>query len=91
MKIDITTPKDYVGDVIGDLNRRRGRIEQVDDQGQTQYVKGLVPLAEMFGYATTLRSLSQGRAAYSMEFARYEDVPKNIQTELVATKTPAAR
>lgn len=91
MKIDVTTPKDYVGDVIGDLNRRRGRIEQVDDQGQTQYVKGLVPLSEMFGYATTLRSLSQGRAAYSMEFSRYEEVPKNIQAELVATKTPASR
>jgi elongation factor G len=86
MKIDITTPKEYMGDVIGDLNRRRGRIEQVEDKEQIQYIHGHVPLSEMFGYATTVRSLSQGRAAYSMEPSHYEEVPKNIIDELVAVK-----
>jgi elongation factor G len=84
MKIDIVSPKEYMGDVIGDLNRRRGRIEQVDDKGAVQYIHGLVPLAEMFGYATTVRSLSQGRASYSMEPSHYEDVPRNLTEELVA-------
>ncbi len=87
MKIDIVTPKDYMGDVIGDLNRRRGRIEQVEDKGVTQYIHGFVPLSEMFGYATTLRSMSQGRAAYSMEPSHYDEVPKNLTQELVATAT----
>jgi elongation factor G len=85
MKIDVVTPKDYMGDVIGDLNRRRGRIESVDDKGITQYIHGFVPLSEMFGYATTVRSLSQGRASYSMEPSHYEEVPRNLTEELVAT------
>ena len=85
MKIDVVTPKDYMGDVIGDLNRRRGRIEQVDDKGITQYIHGFVPLSEMFGYATTVRSLTQGRASYSMEPSHYEEVPKALTEELVAT------
>ncbi len=85
MKIDVVTPKDYMGDVIGDLNRRRGRIESVDDKGITQYIHGFVPLSEMFGYATTVRSLSQGRASYSMEPSHYEEVPRNLAEELVAT------
>ena len=85
MKIDITTPKDYMGDVIGDLNRRRGRIEQVDDKGMTQYIHGFVPLSEMFGYATSVRSLTQGRASYSMEPSHYEEVPRNLSEQLVAT------
>jgi elongation factor G len=85
MKIDAVTPKDYMGDVIGDLNRRRGRIEQVEDKGETQYIHGTVPLSEMFGYATTLRSITQGRASYTMEPSHYEEVPKNLTGELVAT------
>ncbi|MCG3204262.1 MAG: Elongation factor G [Elusimicrobia bacterium] len=85
MKIDVVTPKDYMGDVIGDLNRRRGRIEQVEDKGVIQYIHGFVPLSEMFGYATTIRSLSQGRASYSMEPSHYEEVPRNLAEELVAT------
>ncbi len=85
MRIDVVTPKDYMGDVIGDLNRRRGRIEQVEDKGVIQYIHGFVPLSEMFGYATTIRSLSQGRASYSMEPSHYEEVPRNIAEELVAT------
>ena len=85
MKIDVVTPKDYMGDVIGDLNRRRGRIENVEDKGVIQYIHGFVPLSEMFGYATTIRSLSQGRASYSMEPSHYEEVPRNLESELVAT------
>lgn len=85
MKLDVVTPKDYMGDVIGDLNRRRGRIEQVEDKGLIQYIHGFVPLSEMFGYATTVRSLSQGRAAYSMEPSHYEEVPRALTEELVAT------
>ncbi len=91
MKIDVVTPKDYMGDVIGDLNRRRGRIEQVEDKGTTQKIHGLVPLAEMFGYATTVRSLSQGRAAYTMEPSHYEEVPRNVMEEIVAKEAPAAQ
>ena len=87
MRIDIATPKEYMGDVIGDLNRRRGRIEQVDDKGPIQYIHGHVPLGEMFGYATTVRSLSQGRASYTMEPSHYEEVPKNLTEELVAKAT----
>ena len=87
MKIDIVTPKDYMGEVIGDLNRRRGRIEQVEDKESIQYIHGSVPLSEMFGYATTLRSLSQGRASYSMEPSHYEEVPKNLTEELIAVKS----
>ena len=85
MRIDVVTPRDYMGDVIGDLNRRRGRIEQVDDKGPIQYIHGFVPLSEMFGYATTIRSLSQGRASYSMEPSHYEEVPRALTEELVAT------
>lgn len=89
MKMDVVTPKEYMGDVIGDLNRRRGRIEQVEDKGNVQYIHGHVPLSEMFGYATTLRSLSQGRASYTMEPSHYEEVPKNLTQELVATANAA--
>jgi elongation factor G len=85
MKIDVATPKNYMGDVIGDLNRRRGRIEQVEDRGPVQYIHGFVPLSEMFGYATTVRSLTQGRASYSMEPSHYEEVPRNLTAELVST------
>ncbi len=85
MRIDVVTPKDYMGDVIGDLNRRRGRIENVEDKGVIQYIHGFVPLSEMFGYATTIRSLSQGRASYSMEPSHYEEVPRALAEQLVAT------
>jgi elongation factor G len=88
MRLDVVTPKDYMGDVIGDLNRRRGRIEQVEDKGVIQYIHGFVPLSEMFGYATTIRSLSQGRASYSMEPSHYEEVPRALAEQLVATAKP---
>lgn len=84
MKIGVVTPKEYMGDIIGDLNRRRGKVEQVDDRGHLQYIHGYVPLAELFGYATTIRSLSQGRATATMEPSHYEEVPRNLMTELVA-------
>jgi elongation factor G len=90
MRIDVTSPKDYVGDVMGDLMRRRGKIESQENKGPITIIKGHIPLAEMFGYATTLRSLSQGRASYSMEPSRYEEAPRAVTEEIVA-KTTAAK
>jgi len=84
MDVEVTTPEDYLGDVIGNLNSRRGRIESMSPVGNAQVVKATVPLSEMFGYATDLRSMSQGRADFHMEFGRYEDVPKSIADEIVA-------
>jgi elongation factor G len=90
MKIDVTSPKDYVGDVMGDLMRRRGKIESQETKGAVTIISGHIPLAEMFGYATTLRSLSQGRASYSMTPSRYEEVPRNVAEEIIAKTTAAA-
>ncbi|HCL56614.1 MAG TPA: elongation factor G [Spirochaetia bacterium] len=84
MGIEIVTPEDYMGDVIGDLNARRGRTKEVVDRFGAKVIHGEVPLAEMFGYATTLRSKTQGRANYSMQFDHYEEVPRNIREELAA-------
>lgn len=78
MRVEITTPEDYMGDIMGDFNSRRGRIEGMEARAGAQVIRGLVPLSEMFGYATTIRSISQGRAAYSMFFSHYDEVPKNI-------------
>jgi len=86
MKVEVVTPEEYAGDVMGDLNSKRGRIEGMSDRANAKVIQALVPLAEMFGYATNLRSMSQGRAAYTMEFDHYEKVPANIQAELVAKK-----
>jgi elongation factor G len=83
MDVEVTTPEDYLGDVIGNLNSRRGRVESMSPVGNAQVVKAVVPLSEMFGYATDLRSMSQGRADFHMEFARYEDVPKSIADEII--------
>ena len=85
MKVEVTTPEDYMGDVIGDINGRRGRIEGMDDIGGGKLIKGFVPLSEMFGYATDLRSKTQGRGNYSMFFERYEKVPKSIQDKIIKT------
>ena len=82
MKVEITTPEEYLGDVMGDVNGRRGRIEGMELENGLQTIHGFVPLSEMFGYATSLRSNTQGRANYSMEFDHYEAVPKNIADEL---------
>jgi len=83
MKVDVTTPENFMGDVIGDLNSRRGQIEEMGDRGQAKVVSAKVPLANMFGYATQLRSMTQGRASYSMEFAYYSEVPRNVAEEII--------
>ena len=88
MKVEAVTPEQYMGDVIGDLNARRGRIMAMEQRGSLRIVQAEVPLSEMFGYATALRSNTQGRATYTMEFAHYEEVPKSIAETLVA-KTSA--
>jgi elongation factor G len=84
MRVEVTLPEEFMGDVIGDLNSRRGQIEGMDSRGSTQVVRAFVPLAEMFGYATDLRSMTQGRASYSMELSHYAEVPASIAAELVA-------
>ena len=86
MKVEVTTPEDYMGDVIGDINSRRGRIEGMEDIGGGKLVKAYVPLAEMFGYSTDLRSRTQGRGNYSMFFEKYEPVPKSVQEKVLAGK-----
>jgi elongation factor G len=84
MKVEVTTPESYMGDVIGDLNSKRGQIQEMFDRGQIKVIKAIVPLASMFGYATTLRSISQGRANYSMEFGHYAEVPRNVAETIIA-------
>ena len=86
MKVEVTTPEDYMGDVIGDINSRRGRIEGMEDIGGGKMIRGFVPLSEMFGYATDLRSRTQGRGNYSMFFEKYEPVPKSVQEKILAKK-----
>jgi elongation factor G len=84
MKVEVVTPEDYLGDVIGDLNSRRGQIQGTDSRGNAQVVEAIVPLANMFGYVNELRSFSQGRAQYSMQFSHYEEVPQNVADEVKA-------
>ena len=86
MKVEVTMPEEYMGDVIGDINSRRGRIEGMEDIGGGKMVRGYVPLSEMFGYSTDLRSKTQGRGNYSMFFEKYEQVPKNVQDKVLAKK-----
>ncbi len=86
MKVEVTMPEEYMGDVIGDINSRRGRIEGMEDIGGGKMVRGYVPLSEMFGYSTDLRSKTQGRGNYSMFFEKYEQVPKNVQEKVLAAK-----
>ena len=86
MKVEVTMPEEYMGDVIGDINSRRGRIESMEDIGGGKQVNGFVPLSEMFGYATDLRSRTQGRGNYSMFFERYDPVPKNVAAKILGTK-----
>ena len=87
MKVEVTMPEEYMGDIIGDINSRRGRIEGMDDIGGGKMVKAYVPLAEMFGYSTDLRSKTQGRGNYSMFFEKYEPVPKSVQEKVLADKS----
>jgi elongation factor G len=84
MNVEVTTPEEYMGDVIGDLNGRRGKVEGMTQRGNSQVIKAQVPMSEMFGYATDLRSKTQGRANYSMQFDSYQDVPASIAEEIVA-------
>jgi len=84
MKVEVTSPEDYIGGVIGDLNSRRGQIEGTDSRGNAQVVNAMVPLANMFGYVDNLRSMSQGRANYTMQFDHYSEVPRNVAEEVVA-------
>ncbi|MFZ0014618.1 MAG: elongation factor G [Acidimicrobiia bacterium] len=84
MDVEVTTPEEYMGDVIGDLNARRGKVEGMNQRGNSQVIKAQVPMSEMFGYATDLRSKTQGRATYSMQFNSYQDVPDSIAEEIVA-------
>jgi len=84
MAVEVVTPEDYMGDVIGDVTSRRGRVQQMEGRGGAQVISTKVPLAEMFGYATDLRSQTQGRATYSMQFDSYEQAPKSVSDEVVA-------
>ena len=87
MKVEITVPEEYMGDVIGDMNARRGRMEGMEAKGGNQIIRGFIPLSEMFGYATDLRSKTQGRGTYSMEPSHYEEVPKSILEQIVTTRS----
>jgi len=84
MKVEVTVPEEYMGDVMGDLNSRRGRIEGMDARAGAQIIRSKVPLSEMFGYSTTLRSRTQGRGTYSMEISHYEEVPRSISEEIIS-------
>ncbi len=87
MAVEVVTPEEFLGDVMGNLNSRRGRIEEMNPLGNATTIKAIVPLSEMFGYATDVRSMTQGRATFSMQFERYEDVPGSIASEIVDTQT----
>ena len=88
-KVEVVTPEDFLGDVIGDLSRRRGRIEGQDRRGNALAVTGMVPLSEMFGYATEMRSMTQGRATYTMQFEKYDEVPASVATKVIEERTGA--
>jgi elongation factor G len=87
MAVEVTTPEENMGDVIGDLNSRRGQIQAMEERGGARVVKALVPLSEMFGYVGDLRSKTQGRASYSMQFDSYAEVPQNVAKEIIAKAT----
>jgi elongation factor G len=83
MSVEVVTPEEYMGDVIGDLNKRRGQVEGMDSRAGFRVIKAKVPLAEQFGYVTVLRTLTSGRASSTMEFSHYERVPGNIESEIL--------
>ena len=87
MKVEAVSPEDYMGDINGDLNRRRGVLQGIDDSPMGKIIRAEVPLAEMFGYATDLRSMSQGRATYTMEFAHYAGVPNSVAESVIKART----
>ena len=83
MKLEVLTPEENMGDIVGDLNRRRGQVSSMDDRAGSKVVKAKVPLSEMFGYVTSLRTLSSGRATSTMEFSHYAEAPKNVAEEVI--------
>ena len=83
MSLEVVTPEEYMGDIIGDINKRRGQVNDMDTKGNARIIKAFVPLAEMFGYATDLRSRTSGRASYSMTFSHYEEVPRDVAEKLL--------
>ncbi len=87
MKVEVVTPEQFMGDVVGDINSKRGHVEEMRDRGQMKVIDARVPLSEMFGYATQVRSMTQGRASYSMEFLRYEEVPKNVAEGIITGRS----
>jgi len=91
MKVEVTTPEAYMGDVLADLNARRGRIQAMEQRQGLRVITALVPLAEMFGYATDLRSRTQGRAVYTMEFSHYEEVPATVAEQVLQGRLAVAR
>ena len=86
MKLEVVVPSEFLGDVIGDLSSRRGKIEQTQDRLNMKVIDAKVPLAEMFGYATSIRSLTEGRGTFTMEFDKYQEVPENIAQEIIEGK-----
>jgi elongation factor G len=84
MEVEVVTPADYMGDIIGDLSSRRGKVEGMDERAGARVISANVPLGEMFGYSTVLRSMSQGRAVYSMQFGHYDEVPKSVADEIMS-------
>lgn len=86
MKVEVNTPEEYMGDVLGNLNSKRGQITEMTERGMAKILKAFVPLSEMFGYSTDLRSMSQGRATYVMEFSHYSQVPANITEKIRAER-----
>jgi len=86
VSVEVLTPEQFMGEVIGDINSKRGQIQEMRDRGNIKVIDAIVPLGEMFGYATSLRSMSQGRASYSMEFSNYAEVPRNVAETLVGEK-----
>ena len=86
MSVEVVTPEEYMGDIIGDLASRRGQVHGFTDRNGYKSVNSTVPLAEMFGYSTNVRNISQGRASYNMEFSHYEEVPKTVAEEIISTR-----
>jgi elongation factor G len=91
MKVEVVTPEDFMGSITGDISSRRGRIEKMEARPGTQVITSAVPLSEMFGYATELRSMTQGRATYTMHFLRYEEAPRSVAEEIIAKVQGTAR
>jgi elongation factor G len=86
MKVEVVTPEEFMGDVMGNINAKRGQIEKMSDRGSAKVIDAKVPLSEMFGYATDLRSMTQGRANYSMEFSHYSATPKNVAEKVIEAR-----